>query len=304
LSVQDCASHGAWTVNNPLVPNISYVIDFATKWIQRLFAGLLQKYFLQTEVDVKRVTVLMIAGLLSLTFAGCKSETPEPAEQAIAPAEQAAPAAQGEGGKVVETMASGGYTYVLVDTGSEQVWAAAPEFAVAVGDDVFIPNGMVMQNHTSKTLDRTFEKILFVDAVQVGGAAASAALPDGHPAQDAMPTDHVKPAVTADDVDLSGVAKAEQTVGEIFAQKDALAGKEVSIRGKVVKFSQQIMQTNWVHLQDGTGAEGTNDLVVTTDAVVAKGDTVLVKGVVTANKDFGFGYKYDVIIEGAQVTVE
>ena len=252
---------------------------------------------------MKRVTLLIIAGLLSLTFAGCKSETPEPAQQAATP-QQAAPAAQGQSGKVVETMASGGYTYVLVDTGSEQVWAAAPEFAVAVGDDVVVPNGMVMQDHTSKTLDRTFEKILFVDAVQVGGAAASAALPDGHPAQDAVPTDHVKPSVTADDVDLTGVAKAEQTVGEIFAQKDALAGKEVTVRGKVVKFSQQIMQTNWVHLQDGTGAEGTNDLVVTTDAVVAKGDTVLVKGVVTANKDFGFGYKYDVIIEGAQVTAE
>ena len=110
--------------------------------------------------------------------------------------------------------------------------------------------------------------------------------------------------MSVDDVDLSGVKKADQTVAEIFAQTAALAGKEVVVRGKVVKFSQQIMQTNWVHLQDGTGVEGTNDLVVTTDAVVAKGDTVLVKGVLTANKDFGFGYKYDAIIEGAQVTVE
>lgn len=256
------------------------------------------------EVDVKKVSVLIVAGLLSLTFSGCKSETPEPAQQAVAPAQQAAPAVQGQSGNVVETMNSGGYTYVLVDTGSEQVWAAAPEFVVAVGDDVFVPNGMVMQNHTSKTLDRTFETILFVDAVQVGGAAASAALPDGHPAAEAMPGDHAKPTVTADDIDLSGVAKAEQTVADVFAQKDALADKEVAVRGKVVKFSQQIMQTNWVHLQDGTGAEGTNDLVVTTDAIVAKGDTVLVKGALTTNKDFGFGYKYDVIIEGAQVTVE
>ncbi len=249
---------------------------------------------------MKRVTLLMIAAFLSLTFSGCKSETPEPAQPAAPaqPAQPAAPTVQGQGGTVVETMNSGGYTYILVDTGSEKVWAAAPEFAVKVGDDVVVPNGMVMQNHTSKTLDRTFETILFVDAVQVGGAVAS--LPEGA----AVPEDHTKPTVTVEDVDLSGVAKAKQTVAEIFAQKDALAGKEVAVRGKVVKFSQQIMQTNWIHLQDGTGAEGTNDLVVTTDAVVAKGDTILVKGVVTANKDFGFGYKYDVIIEGAQVTVE
>ena len=136
----------------------------------------------------------------------------------------------------------------------------------------------------------------------VGGGDASAALAMGQPGT--IPEEHSKPKVSVDDVDLSGVKKADQTVGEIFAQTAALAGKEVAVRGKVVKFSQQIMQTNWVHLQDGTGVEGANDLVVTTDAVVAKGDTVLVKGVLTANKDFGFGYKYDAIIEGGQVTVE
>jgi hypothetical protein len=36
-------------------------------------------------------------------------------------------------------MNSGGYTYVQVDTGSEQVWAAAPEFQVQVGDAVIVP---------------------------------------------------------------------------------------------------------------------------------------------------------------------
>ena len=52
------------------------------------------------------------------------------------------------------------------------------------------------------------------------------------------------------------------------------------------------MGTNWIHLQDGTGGEGTNDLTVTTDATVAVGDTVLVKGLLAADKDFGYGYKY------------
>jgi hypothetical protein len=36
----------------------------------------------------------------------------------------------------------------------------------------------------------------------------------------------------------------------------------------------------------------------------AVGDTVLVTGTVTLNKDFGMGYAYDVLIENAQVTVE
>lgn len=261
---------------------------------------------------MKRISLLIVAGLLALTFAGCKSETPEPTaapkQQATAPAEQVAPAAQGQSGSVVETMNSGGYTYVLVNTGSEQIWAAAPETAVKVGDEVVVPPGAMMQNYASKTLDRTFESIIFANEIIVGGGAAAGAatagLPEGHPQPDAIPEGHAKPTVSVDDVDFSGLKKADQTVAEIFAGKDSLNGKEVSVRGKVVKFSQQIMQTNWVHLQDGTGGDGTNDLTVTTDAVVAKGDTVLVKGTLTANKDFGFGYKYDVIIEGAQITVE
>jgi len=244
---------------------------------------------------VKKIFCLIITGFLALALAGCKDEAPKPADQTPAP--QAAPTAQGKTGNVVETMNSGGYTYVQVDTGTEKFWAAAPEFVVKVGDAVIVPEGMLMQNHTSKSLDRTFDQIFFVEAIVSPGSADAAA---------AAPADHTRPAVTAGAVDLSGVKKAAggQTVAEVFAGKDKLAGKEIAVRGKVVKFSQQIMNTNWVHVQDGSGAEGTNDLTVTTDAVVKVGDTVLVKGALVANKDFGFGYKYDVIIEKASVTVE
>lgn len=64
------------------------------------------------------------------------------------------------------------------------------------------------------------------------------------------------------------------------------------------------MGKNWIHVQDGTGSDGTNDLTVTTNAVAAVGNTVLVKGNLSADKDFGFGYKYEVVIEDAAVTVE
>jgi hypothetical protein len=94
---------------------------------------------------------------------------------------------------------------------------------------------------------------------------------------------------------------AKVSVAELFAQKDALAGKPVSLSGKVVKFNANIMGSNWIHVQDGTGGEGTNDITITTKAVVAVGDTVAVTGLVTRKKDFGAGYKFDVIIENAQV---
>jgi hypothetical protein len=63
------------------------------------------------------------------------------------------------------------------------------------------------------------------------------------------------------------------------------------------------MGRNWLHIQDGTGkAEGgDNDLTVTTDAMVKKGDIVTVTGTVGVDKDFTAGYQYPVIIEGAKV---
>ena len=134
-------------------------------------------------------------------------------------------------------------------------------------------------------------------------APAPAAMPEG---MGAAPP-HPVPASDAAPVDLTGIAKADggKTVAEVFAEKDALAGKPVTFRGKVVKANSAIMGKTWIHVRDGSGAEGTNDLTVTTTSTAPNvGDTVLVTGPVSLNKDFGMGYQYDVIVEDAQVTVE
>jgi hypothetical protein len=65
------------------------------------------------------------------------------------------------------------------------------------------------------------------------------------------------------------------------------------------------MGRNWLHIRDGsTSAEGSNDLTVTTADTAAVSDTVLVRGTVATDKDFGFGYRYDVLLEESKVTVE
>ncbi len=137
------------------------------------------------------------------------------------------------------------------------------------------------------------------DVAKTSGAAPAAShpqMPEGHPM--------AKPAA---EVDLTGIAQAEggKTVAEVFAGKDALAGQSVTVRGKVVKVNSGILGTNWVHVRDGSGGDGTNDLTVTTPGTVPNvGDTVLVVGTVGLNKDFGMGYAYDVIVENADVTIE
>jgi hypothetical protein len=112
---------------------------------------------------------------------------------------------------------------------------------------------------------------------------------------------------TVANIDLAGIAKAPggKTVAEVFAEKDQLAGQRISVRGKVVKASGQIMDRHWLHVRDGSGAAGTNDITVTVSSDPPKaGDTVVVTGLLAVNKDFGIGYQYDVIIEDAEVTIE
>lgn len=139
--------------------------------------------------------------------------------------------------------------------------------------------------------------------------AGTAAAPTTAPAASEapkMPADHpvAKP---GEEVDLSGIAKPEggKTVAEVFAEKASLAGKPVTVRGKVVKVNGGIMGKNWLHVRDGSGAEGTNDLTVTTAAELpALGAIVVVTGPVSLDKDYGMGYQYAVIVEGAEVKVE
>ena len=145
-----------------------------------------------------------------------------------------------------------------------------------------------------------------------GGDAASTAAPAAAPpaaVAPAMPADHPAAKPIAE-VDLAGIAKAEggKTVAEVFVEKDQLSGQKVTVRGKVVKTNSGIMGKDWVHVRDGSGADGSNDLTVTSNAGAAAlpqvGDLVLVTGTVALNRDFGMGYQYPLIVEDAEVKAE
>jgi hypothetical protein len=133
--------------------------------------------------------------------------------------------------------------------------------------------------------------------------------PPAPPAPAATPAapSHPLPAAAYAAVDLSGIKKAEggKTVAEVYADKDQLAGKTVIVRGKVVKTNANIMGKNWLHVRDGTGADKTNDLTVTTSGPLpSAGETVVVTGTVSLHRDLGLGYQYDVLIEDAKVATQ
>jgi len=261
----------------------------------------------------------LFAVVLVIAMAGC-GDNKETAESAPAATASAAPAANPNiwRGEVLETMNSGGYTYVYFDTGSEKIWAAGPEAEVAVGQEIVTDKGMAMSQFNAKSLDRTFEVIYFVGSIMDAGAAdlAGETKPHDHPSSDHPTSDSGASGGmgmgsggghgVVEQTEVKDVTKAADgyTIEEIYTQSAALSGQPVKVRGQVVKFTANIMGTNWVHIQDGTGSGPTADLTVTTSAVVAAGDMVTVEGSLTVNKDFGAGYKYDAIIEGATVTKE
>lgn len=141
------------------------------------------------------------------------------------------------------------------------------------------------------------------DAKPITQSSAPEPTPAPQPTAAAAPA---APAAAPAAVSLEGITKAEggYTVEDLYAKKSELGGKQIALRGRVVKYNSGIMGKNWLHLRDGTGAEGSNDLTVTTSEPAAVGDTVLIQGTVAVDKDFGAGYRYGLIVEDAKVTKE
>ncbi len=186
--------------------------------------------------------------------------------------------------KVVETLNSGGYTYINVQEGSENYWIAMTERSVTKGATISFNEQGWMQNFHSKTLNRTFDKILFASD------AATAAAVQEQP---------VKPDVMGSQYKQHDTI----TIAELFANRDRYVGQKVRVRGLVTKTSAQIMKKNWVHLQDGSSFKGQDDLVFTTTMKMPEdGSVIIAEGLLAKDKDFGYGYFYPVIIESSTFT--
>ena len=105
-------------------------------------------------------------------------------------------------------------------------------------------------------------------------------------------------------VSLQGMAGAvTKTVEAVHKERAALAGKQVTVTGKVVKVNNGIMKRNFLHVQDGTGGKETNNLVVTSGQTAKVGQKVTITGTVVLDTDFGMGYKYPLMVEKSSVSL-
>lgn len=199
-------------------------------------------------------------------------------------------------GTVAETTQSGGYVYIKLEDG---VWIAANAFEVSKGDKIQYSGAMEMNDFHSKSLDKTFDSILFVSEASIAGDDGSAKKKVPLPGTSKIKKPVVIQAPKAGEIKPLPGGK---TVAEIYAESDQLKNKVVSLNAKVVKFNGSIMGKNWITLKDGTGSEKESKIIATSQEVLTPGDLVIVKGTVATDVDLGRGYFYKVMLEEATFT--
>ena len=199
-------------------------------------------------------------------------------------------------GKVTEVLNSGGYTYVEVDTGSEKVWAATSTTPVKVGDSIAFTTEMPMTNFHSKSMNRDFPLLYFVNQFISDSSkqAVSSAAPS---------SPHGKISNEATAMAVAGIDKVEggNTIAEIYAEKEKFDGKMIRVRGQVTKYTANVMGKNWLHIKDSSSQE---DLTITSENAAEVNSVVVVEGKLAVDKDFGYGYMYPLIVQDASVTRE
>lgn len=196
--------------------------------------------------------------------------------------------------KLMEVLQTNNYTYLMVRESGKDQWLAVPTMDAVVGKFYYYKGGMEMPNFKSKELDKEFESVLFLEKVSEN--------PDLEVEQNIPATAHSAMVKKDDKMDLEiSPVEGGISIAELFANKEKYEGKTVKVKGEVTKYNAQIMGKNWIHIQDGTDYNGLFDLTATSTNEVEVGSVITLEGKIALNRDFGYGYTYDIILEEAKL---
>jgi hypothetical protein len=206
----------------------------------------------------------------------------------------------GKSFEVVEVIQGNTYTYIKAKENMAEKWMAVSKQEVQTGAVYYYDEALPMSNFHSKEIDRTFEEIFFVNSI--GTTPFSSGQMGQMQGEMGQMEGHMGKVENRQNSEITLEKQAgEITIAQIFANRNDYSGKEIEIRGIVVKVNEQVMGKNWIHIQDGTSDNGNFDLTVTSDDLPNLNDEVTVKGKIILNKDFGYGYTYEVIMEDAEL---
>jgi hypothetical protein len=225
------------------------------------------------------ISAVLLAIVLYVSLGSRKSDSPDDVHQVT----------------VMEVYQAGNYTYLYVKEKRSKKWLAVPSMIASPGDVYYYQGGMLMENFESRELDRVFESVLFLERVFDSEPSVAGEMdPATHTGaiKDPRMNFEIEPA-------RDGI-----TIAELYNDRDKYSGEIVRIRGAVTKFNPAIMNKNWIHIQDGTESGGNWDLTVTTDQSAEPGTTITVEGRITLDRDFGYGYVYEILMEDAKILSE
>ena len=195
---------------------------------------------------------------------------------------------------VQEVLNTEKYTYMNVLEEGEKRWIAIPKNDIEVGATYYYSGGLLKKNFYSREYDRVFETIYLVSKIwqEKPTANKESALEEAISRTKAGAALNVK-------VGKIESAEGAITIAELFKNKSKYSNQKVKITGKCVKVNPKIMGRNWIHLQDGSGEE--LDLTITTAQDIPLGAVLTLEGTIALDKDFGSGYRYDIIMEEAEM---
>jgi uncharacterized protein with beta-barrel porin domain len=146
---------------------------------------------------------------------------------------------------------------------------------------------LLKTNFESKEYNRVFDQMYLVNNLVASNHASQ---------QSGKQATTAKNNTEIGDVKL---ATGSVPIAELVKNPSSYAGKEVQVTGTCTKINPNIMQRNWVHLKDNSDTD--YDFVLTTDQMIPEGHTVTMMGTLAVNKDFGAGYKYEIILENCRI---
>ena len=250
---------------------------------------------------------LFFAGLI-ITLAACQSGQ-EPKETNTE---------QSKFHKIVvqEVIQTSQYTYLHATENNNAGWFAVSTIPAKSGDTYFYDRGFETKKFESKELNRVFESIILLEKLYTEPKSSAVVATNDHYTN---PTTDHQSSTTQDGAAATSesytrkttppekkeikiaVAKGGISIADLFSKKESYAGKTVKIKGQVTKYTPAVMNKNWIHIQDGTDFNGKFDLVVTSENEAKVGDIITLEGKISLNKDLGYGYFFDVIMEDAAI---
>ena len=217
--------------------------------------------------------------------------TPDPATQVVTSTDQSF-SDELHTVSVNEVLPAPRYVYLNVTEGKSKFWIATRKQEVHKGETYFYRGGLLKTNFESKEYNKVFDTIYLVsNLVTQDHSKQPATLPKN--TTKSVPSDQKENIPTHTDkiVEHKGTIK----IAELVNDPKKYEGHTIQLSGRCVKVNPNILDRNWIHLQDGSKDD--YDLVITSNTIVPEDSDITIRATVVLNKDFGAGYTYDLILE-------